>query len=518
MHNKKLLIILPILAGLFSACNIQVVKETNDNPVEPNSKPEPDIDPNTDIINVTGITLDKTELSLEVGKTYQLIPTITPETALNKAIEWSSSDDSVASVENGLITAKNAGFATVFAETIDQHKVATCQITVTAPVIPVETKTIAEVKSYIASHTISTNSYGCGVDYQVKFTIKGTAIAKTDLVKTKASYGLDVSYPGKTFLADETGFIACASISTSKSNSLYDKVADYQCKDNSKYTVTGYISMYLGQPELMVTDYEYNSSLTTSYTASTLAECTYTINEFYNSAKGVNYNCAGHGYGKMISLKGLTCFSSESSGSGSRQYNFTDGTHNLRVLAYNITNCVVGGVYDIVGLTSLKNYSPAVIAISFTNSSATKSVIDYENIAINQSITDLKKNKTSQEDTNTKYPNYIESYKNVYKTTGYITTCIQSGNYYVGIRDTYYESEKEISGKDEARSTYKMALIQNENFWNCTWDEICLFNNYADYVNENIPVTVYYVQKQMAYKSGDTLWDIFLIPDSLPQN
>ena len=114
MYNKKLLIILPILAGLFSACNIQVVKETNDNPVEPTPEPEPDIDPNTDIINVTGITLDKTELSLEVGETYQLIPTITPETGPNRAIEWSSSDDSVASVENGLITAKKCRFCYCF--------------------------------------------------------------------------------------------------------------------------------------------------------------------------------------------------------------------------------------------------------------------------------------------------------------------------------------------------------------------------------------------------------------------
>ena len=46
----------------------------------------------------------------------------------------------------------------------------------------------------------------------------------------------------------------------------------------------------------------------------------------------------------------------------------------------------------------------------------------------------------------------------------------------MGIRDTYYSGKDEIEGKDNARSTYKMALIKNDNFWNCAWEQYERFN------------------------------------------
>ena len=59
-----------------------------------------------DIIAVTGIELNRTELALEEGESETLVATITPEDATNKKVAWKSSNTSVATVDaNGKVTA-----------------------------------------------------------------------------------------------------------------------------------------------------------------------------------------------------------------------------------------------------------------------------------------------------------------------------------------------------------------------------------------------------------------------------
>ena len=81
---------------------------------------------------VTGISLNTGGVSLEALSTYQLTATISPDTASNKNIEWSSSDETVASVdENGLVTAMSKGEAIITAAALDGSNVtATCKVTV----------------------------------------------------------------------------------------------------------------------------------------------------------------------------------------------------------------------------------------------------------------------------------------------------------------------------------------------------------------------------------------------------
>lgn len=68
---------------------------------------------------VESISLNKTDIELYVGNTYQLTATVLPDDATYKNITWTSSNNSIVSVENGLITAKNAGNATITASTKD---------------------------------------------------------------------------------------------------------------------------------------------------------------------------------------------------------------------------------------------------------------------------------------------------------------------------------------------------------------------------------------------------------------
>ena len=89
-------------------------------------------------VAVTGVTLDKTSLSIEAGQTAQLTATVQPGNADNQAVTWSSSDNNVVSVDaTGKITANAKGSATITVTTTDGGKTATCTVTVTEPAAPV---------------------------------------------------------------------------------------------------------------------------------------------------------------------------------------------------------------------------------------------------------------------------------------------------------------------------------------------------------------------------------------------
>ena len=90
-----------------------------------------------EIVPVTQITLNKTSTSISVGNSEQLIATVTPENANNKRVTWTSSDTSVATVENGTVTAVKAGTAAITATAADgSGKSATCTVTVTGGTAP----------------------------------------------------------------------------------------------------------------------------------------------------------------------------------------------------------------------------------------------------------------------------------------------------------------------------------------------------------------------------------------------
>ena len=79
-------------------------------------------------VHATAITVDKEELTLNVGDTYQLVATLTPADAVD-VIEWNSTKSGVATVENGLVTAVGVGEATIWI-TAGWEASATCQVTV----------------------------------------------------------------------------------------------------------------------------------------------------------------------------------------------------------------------------------------------------------------------------------------------------------------------------------------------------------------------------------------------------
>ena len=82
-------------------------------------------------VNATAITLSQNNASLHVGETVTLTATVTPDNTTNKAVTWKSSNTSVATVENGKITAVALGEATITATTADGTNLsASCKVTV----------------------------------------------------------------------------------------------------------------------------------------------------------------------------------------------------------------------------------------------------------------------------------------------------------------------------------------------------------------------------------------------------
>lgn len=110
-------------SGISASCTVQVTVPT---------------------VKVTGITLNKTTASVVKGKTVALTATVTPDTATDKTIKWTTSNKNVATVSTvGVVTAVAAGTAIITATAADGSGVkATCKITVTNPVIKVTKVTL----------------------------------------------------------------------------------------------------------------------------------------------------------------------------------------------------------------------------------------------------------------------------------------------------------------------------------------------------------------------------------------
>ena len=98
-------------------------------------------------IEVLSVKLDKSEVPLKAGETVTLTATVNPSDATDKTVTWSTSDQTIATVSNGVVTAKKVGTATITAKA--GSKTATCQITVVATEVTSVTlnKTSASLKA-----------------------------------------------------------------------------------------------------------------------------------------------------------------------------------------------------------------------------------------------------------------------------------------------------------------------------------------------------------------------------------
>ena len=87
--------------------------------------------PATDPSKVSGVKLDKTNITMKAGSTTLLSATVSPSTATNKGLVWQSSDNSIATVsQTGQIRAKKRGTVIITVYTQEGNKKATCTVTI----------------------------------------------------------------------------------------------------------------------------------------------------------------------------------------------------------------------------------------------------------------------------------------------------------------------------------------------------------------------------------------------------
>ena len=112
-------------------------------------------------VPATGVTLNKTSASVKQGKRITLTATVAPANATNKNVTWSSSDTSVAPVNNGVVTGVATGDATITVTTKDGSHKASCTVTVTTPLPPV---LIADFNDIASLNGIISPHYAPGVE------------------------------------------------------------------------------------------------------------------------------------------------------------------------------------------------------------------------------------------------------------------------------------------------------------------------------------------------------------------
>ncbi len=83
-------------------------------------------------VAVTDVSLNKTEATIGIGGHVTLTPTVSPSNATVKEVEWESSNENIATVDNGVVTGVAEGSATITVTTNEGGFTATCAITVSS--------------------------------------------------------------------------------------------------------------------------------------------------------------------------------------------------------------------------------------------------------------------------------------------------------------------------------------------------------------------------------------------------
>ena len=134
----------------------------------------------TDPVPVTGVTLSQTKLPLLRGATAKLTATVSPTGATNRKVTWSSNNTTVATVENGTVTAVSAGNAIITVTTEDGNHTARCEVVVTDP-IPVSGVTLSRTKLPLlrgaTAKLTTTVSPADATNKKVRWSSNNTAVA-----------------------------------------------------------------------------------------------------------------------------------------------------------------------------------------------------------------------------------------------------------------------------------------------------------------------------------------------------
>lgn len=168
-------------------------------------------------VSVKGVSLNKNTGEIKIGQSLNLTATISPSNATNKAISWSSSDETVATVSNGTVNGISDGTATITVTTEDGGFTANCEVTVKkTPVTKISlNKTNLEIGIYISETIVAT--------------VVPSSATYTDVEWSSSDEGVaQVDYNGQvTAISEGTATITATTDNGDKSAECYVTVRDY---------------------------------------------------------------------------------------------------------------------------------------------------------------------------------------------------------------------------------------------------------------------------------------------------
>ena len=222
---------------------------------EPTPDPTPTPDPKPDTgVKVTGVKVSKTALTMEPGQSETLTATVSPATAKDRAVTWTSNNPAAVSVDaKGRVTALASGAAEVTVKTSDGGFTAVCRIIVKGDTQPAP----AEV------HFPRVNVYSQG-----QFTDVPAGQWYTDSVKQAFELGLMVGESDNTFKPQDNVTVAQAITMAARVHSIYTTGAESFQPSGIWYQV--YLD-YAFQNGIISYAY-YNSDVTQTATRAQFAE------------------------------------------------------------------------------------------------------------------------------------------------------------------------------------------------------------------------------------------------------
>ena len=197
-------------------------------------------------VSVENIILECGNISLYQGQTHQLNPQVLPPNASNKNVFYTTDNKDVATVyPNGLITAQNAGNATITAETEDGKKQASCSVIVN--------ETHAQLESISVDDAILEN--GTSKFIQVKITPENAKFSNLKVQQPNDS--VTITNADRTLLlvtAKKQGYFSRINIEAENcepaENTSCSKTFDIYTYDNNTASLPEYLE--LAEPYNMV--------------------------------------------------------------------------------------------------------------------------------------------------------------------------------------------------------------------------------------------------------------------------
>ena len=168
----------------------------------------------------TGISLSASTATVEAGKRLQLTATVTPDTAADKSVTWTTSAPAVATVSKGVVTGVAAGTATITASTVN-GLTATCTVTVTGGATP---DPVPQPTAVISAESAGIRVDGKTSDGRISFPLSLTDPSRVAAIQIWfTTDGSDVSVSGLG------GFTPVGAVSTSQVNgqTVYTAVLSY---------------------------------------------------------------------------------------------------------------------------------------------------------------------------------------------------------------------------------------------------------------------------------------------------